>query len=566
MYNYNSIEYKGNGDTSMENIIITFSSGEKREYPKGIKLADIINDVRKKYKFDIISAKFKNQIISYDDALMKSGTLELFDITTSQGNKIYERGLIYLFETCTLRVLGKDTKIKIRHPIDKGIFCEIDNKVTNKELEKIKKLMEEKVKQALPFEQLETSRIEAIEYFKKLGREDKVKTLSYTISNYVKLYKFDGIYNYIIGDLPDNTSILKYFELTLLQGKGVVLRFPFTHTNGKIVEYTNHEKYVNSLTEYSKWGQLLNIGNIGELNESVINRGAGEIINLAEILQDYKLLSIAEEITLNKENIKVVLLSGPSSSGKTTTAKKLALYLKTLGLRPHHLSLDDYFHERDKTPLDENGKPDYEGIKAIDVKLFNNQMEKLLKGVLVVTPTYNFIEGKKDFNRPLKLEENDILIVEGLHALNEQISTRIPKENKYKIYISPLIYLNIDNDNRISLTDIRLLRRMVRDNRTRGHSPSKTLASWQDVRRGEEKYVFPYQDDANVIFNTFLVYELGVLKTFVEPLLYSVKPEDPEYHTAIRLLEILKLVLPLPAGDVPKLSILREFIGEGYFE
>lgn len=550
----------------MENIIITFDSGEKREYEKGVKLSEIINDIKKNYKHEIISAKFKNQIISYEDALMKSGTLELFDITTSQGNKIYERGLIYLFQTCTLRVLGKDTKIKIRHPIDKGIFCEIDKKITKKDVEKIKELMEEKVRLKLPFEQLETSRIEAIEYFKKLQRLDKVKTLAYTISNFVKLYKFDGVYNYIIGDLPDNAGVLKYFDLTLLEGKGIVIRFPFTHTNGKIVEYTNHEKYVNSLEEYSKWGELLNIGNIGELNEAVINTSPGEIINLAEILQDYKLLSIAEEIALRKSKLKVILLSGPSSSGKTTTAKKLALYLKTLGLKPHHLSLDDYFHERDKTPLDENGKPDYEGIKAIDIKLFNNQMEKLLKGVDVVTPTYDFITGRKNFDRHLKLEENDILIVEGLHALNEQISKNIPKENKYKIYISPLIYLNIDNDNRISLTDIRLLRRMVRDNRTRGHSPAKTLSTWQDVRRGEEKYVFPYQDEADVIFNTFLVYELGVLKTFVEPLLYSVSPEDPEYHTAMRLLEILKLVLPIPSIDVPKLSILREFIGGGYFE
>lgn len=550
----------------MENIIITFNSGEKREYPKGVKLSEIIKDIKKDYKHEIVSAKFKNQIIGYEDALMKSGTLELFDITTSQGNKIYERGLIYLFQTCTLRVLGKDTKIKIRHPIDKGIFCEIDKKITEKDVFKIKELMNEKVKAGLPFEQLETSRIEAIEYFKKLEREDKVKTLSYTISNFVKLYKFDGVYNYIIGDLPDNASILKYFDLTLLKGKGIVIRFPFTHTNGKIVEYINHEKYVNSLEEYSKWGELLNIGNIGELNESVIKNGPGEIINLSEILQDYKLLSIAEEIALKKSKLKVILLSGPSSSGKTTTAKKLALYLKTLGLKPHHLSLDDYFHEKDETPLDEDGKPDYEGIKAIDIKLFNKQMEKLLKGVEVVTPTYDFIAGKKNFDRNLKLEENDILIVEGLHALNEQISKNIPKENKYKIYISPLIYLNIDNDNRISLTDIRLLRRMVRDNRTRGHSPSRTLATWQDVRRGEERYVFPYQDEADVIFNTFLVYELGVLKTYVEPLLYSVSPEDPEYHTAMRLLEILKLVLPIPSVDIPKLSILREFIGGGYFE
>ena len=269
----------------MENIIITFENGEKREYKKGIKLHEIIKDVRKNYKFEPISAKFKNQIIGYDDALMKSGDLQLFDITSSQGNKIYERGLLFLFETCCLRVLGKDTKIKIRHPIDKGIYCEIDKKITQKDLEKIKNLMQEKVKQALPFEQLETSRIEAIEYFKKLQREDKVKTLEYTISNFVKLYKFDGVYNYIIGDLPNNAGILKKFELTLLEGKGIVLRFPFTHNGGKISKFVYHEKYVNSLSEYAEWGKLLNINNIGELNEAIIDRGAGEIINLSEILQ-----------------------------------------------------------------------------------------------------------------------------------------------------------------------------------------------------------------------------------------------------------------------------------------
>lgn len=549
----------------MEKVIITFENGTKKEYPKGIKLHEIIKDVEKDYPHQIISAKFKNQLINYNDAIMKNGELTLYDITTPQGNKIYERGLIFLFEVCALEVLGKDTKIKIRHPIDKGIYCEIDKKLSENNLEEIKELMKKKVSLGLPFEQLETSRLEAIEYFNKLKRYDKVKTLSYTISNFVKLYKFDGIYNYIIGDLPSNSSILKTFDLTLLKNKGIVLRFPFTYNNGKIKKYVYHEKYVNSLDEYSKWGNLLNINNIGELNEAIIKEGAGEIINLSESIQDYKLMSIAQDIAKSKNNIKIVLLSGPSSSGKTTTAKKLAMYLKTLGLKPHPLSLDDYFLERDQTPLGEDGKPDYEGVRAIDIKLLNRQLKKLFEGHEVVTPTYDFLTGKKIFNKPLKLEKTDILIVEGLHALNETLSKDIPKENKYKIYISPLIFLNIDNDNRISLTDIRLLRRMVRDYYTRGHSPSKTLASWSDVRRGEEKYVFPYQDEADVIFNSFLAYELGVLKTYVEPLLYSVNPSDPEYHTAIRLLEILRLVLPIPSVDVPSTSIIREFIGNSYF-
>ena len=550
----------------MDKIIITFEDGTKKEYMKGITLREIIEDVKDKYVHDIICAKFKNQIIHYDDALMKSGVLVFYDITHPEGNKIYERGLIFLFEVCTKKILGKETKIKIRHPIDKGIFCEIDKKITDNQVEEIKKLMKQKVIDRLPFKQLETSRIEAMEYFKKNKRLDKVKTLSYNTSNFVKLYKLDGTYNYILGDLPKDTSILKKFDLTKIDNKGIVLRFPFTYNNGKIKKYEYHEKYVNSLDEYANWGNLLNINNIGELNEAIIKEGSGEIINLSETIQDYKLLSIAEEVFKNKNNIKIILLSGPSSSGKTTTSKKLALYLKTLGLKPHPISLDDYFLEREETPLAENGRPDYESLRALDIKLFNKQLKKLLEGHQVITPTFDFLTGKKVFNKPLKLEENDILIVEGLHALNEELTNEIPSKYKFKVYISPLIFLNIDDDNRISLTDIRLLRRMVRDYYTRGHGPSKTLATWQDVRKGEEQYVFPYVDEANVIFNSFLVYELGVLKTYVEPLLYSVSQDDPEYNTAIRLLEILKLVLPIPSEDVPKISILREFIGGSYFQ
>ena len=283
-------------------------------------------------------------------------------------------------------------------------------------------------------------------------------------------------------------------------------------------------------------------------------------------MQNYKLLSIAEEIVLNKEDYKIILLSGPSSSGKTTTAMKLALYLKSSGLNPTHLSMDDYFIDREKTPLGPDGKPDFESLKAIDTKLFENQISRMLKGNKVKVPTFNFIDGKKEYKRTVELKENDILIIEGLHALNDEILTNIPKKNKFKIYVSPLSYLRIDNDNRISMTDLRLLRRIVRDNRTRGYSPSKTLNNWGSVRNGEEKYVFPYQDNANVLFNSSLVYELSVLKVYAEPLLYTVKEDDPEYLTAQKLLELLKCVMPLPSDTVPLTSILREFIGNSYFE
>ena len=550
----------------MENIILTLDNGKKKEFVKGIKLKEVINLLKEEYPNDIISAKYNSSIINYEDIINKSGTLSLYDINTKQGNKIYERGLLYLFEVSALEVLGKDTKIIVKYSLDKGIFCKIDKNINTTDITNIKKIMKDKVKASLPFTKIETTRNEAIEYFKSIKREDKVRNLFYNISEFVTLYKLEDTYNYIIGDLPNNTSVLKYFDLSLIEGKGIVVRFPSIYDNSKVLKYTHHDNYFNSLEEYSEWGNKLNINNLGELNDYISNSNSGNLIQLSEIMQDYKLLNIAEEIVLNKDDYKVILLSGPSSSGKTTTSMKLSLYLKSLGLNPTHLSMDDYFLERDETPLGPNGKPDFESLNALDIKLFDSQISKLLKGTKVTVPTFNFISGKKEYKRTIQMQKNDILIIEGLHALNENILKNIPKKNKFKVYISPLTYLNIDDDNRISMTDLRLLRRIVRDNRTRGYSPSTTLNNWEDVRKGEEKYVVPYQDNANVMFNTSLAYELGVLKTYVEPLLYTVKADDPEYLTARRLLELLKCVLPISSESVPQISIIREFIGGSYFE
>ena len=550
----------------MENIILTLDNGKKKEFVKGIKLKEVINLLKEEYPNDIISAKYNSSIINYEDIINKSGTLSLYDINTKQGNKIYERGLLYLFEVSALEVLGKDTKIIVKYSLDKGIFCKIDKNINTTDITNIKKIMKDKVKASLPFTKIETTRNEAIEYFKSIKREDKVRNLFYNISEFVTLYKLEDTYNYIIGDLPNNTSVLKYFDLSLIEGKGIVVRFPSIYDNSKVLKYTHHDNYFNSLEEYSEWGNKLNINNLGEINDYISNSNSGNLIQLSEIMQDYKLLNIAEEIVLNKDDYKVILLSGPSSSGKTTTSMKLSLYLKSLGLNPTHLSMDDYFLERDETPLGPNGKPDFESLNALDIKLFDSQISKLLKGTKVTVPTFNFISGKKEYKRTIQMQKNDILIIEGLHALNENILKNIPKKNKFKVYISPLTYLNIDDDNRISMTDLRLLRRIVRDNRTRGYSPSTTLNNWEDVRKGEEKYVFPYQDNANVMFNTSLAYELGVLKTYVEPLLYTVKADDPEYLTARRLLELLKCVLPISSESVPQISIIREFIGGSYFE
>lgn len=550
----------------METIVLTLNNGTKKEYVKGIKFKEVLESLKNDYQTGIVSARYNNKIMNDDDAIIKNGKLTIYDLNSMEGNRIYERGLLYLFEACATEVLGKAVKIYVKFSIDRGVFCKIDRNVTSEEVSEIKKLMKEKVKKEIPFTKIETTKEEALAYFKSLKRQDKVKTLFYNSANYVTLYKLEDQYNYIIGTMPSNTKVLKYFDLSLIKNKGIVVRFPSVYDDGKVIKYTHHEHYFNSLEEYSNWGNNLNITNLGELNDYITNNNAGDIVQLSEIMQDYKLLNIAEQIVLNKDNYRIILLSGPSSSGKTTTSKKLSLYLKSLGLNPTHLSLDDYFHERDETPLGPNGKPDFESLQAIDVKLFDSQVSKILKGSKVTVPTFNFVDGRKEYKRVVELKENDILIIEGLHALNEELLTNVPKKQKFKIYLSPLTYLSIDNDNRISMTDLRLLRRMVRDNRTRGYNPSKTLANWQDVRDGEEKYVFPFQDNADVMFNTSLAYELAVLKPYAEPLLFTISEDDPGYETAQRLLSLLKNILPIPSESVPQVSILREFIGGSYFE
>ena len=548
----------------MNDIVITFEDGTKKEYRKGIRLEEIVHDLG--LQNEIIAGNFSNVIIDYNSVLNRNGKLILYRIDSPIGSRIYEKGLTFLFRVSALEVLGKDTAIKVRNSIDRGVFFEVDKEVTKEDIINIKKSMQEKVDKGLPFEKIETTMNEAFTYFKEIGREDKIKTLFYDKTNYVTLYKFDGVYNYILGNLPHNSSLLKYYDLTLLPGKGIILRFPSIYDNGKIVKYTHHEQFFNNISEYLEWAKILNISSIGELNDMIVSSPAGELINLAESIQNYRLQTIADTIKNRQPKVKIILLSGPSSSGKTTSAKKLSLYLKTMGLNPVPLSLDDYFLERVETPLNEDGKPDFESLRAIDIKLFNNQVDKLLKGNKVTTPTFNFITGKKEYHNQIQMHENDVLVIEGLHALSEELLKDIPKNKKFKIYISPLVYLNIDDDNRINLTDIRLIRRMVRDNRNRGYSPSHTLSTWSAVRDGEEKYVFPYQDSADIIFNTFLVYELPVMKVYALPLLYQVAVDDPEYSTALRLIKLLNLVLPLPGDDVPSLSILREFIGKGYFE
>lgn len=548
----------------MNNVTITLEDGRKLEYRNGVRLSEVINDVDA--TIDAVAANYNGAIVPLNTQVLKNGKLKLYTVNDSFGNKIYERGLTFLFKACANEILGNDVSLRIRYSLDRGIFFETDKNISDEEISKIKTLMKEKVNDKIPFTIIDTSMSEALAYFKSIKRYDKVKTLFYNKNNYVTLYKFGDYYNYFTGMLPTDSSSLKIFDLIKIENRGVILRFPSIYDNGKLLKFKQHEKFFESIDEYLKWSKVLNASSVGELNDMIITNKPGDLINMSETLLNYRLQEIAKNIYQNKKDAKVVLLSGPSSSGKTTTARKLSMYLRSGGLNPVPISLDDYFLERDQTPLDENGKYDFESLRAIDVKLFNNQIASLLKGKKVLAPTFDFVEGKKVFNKYLELHDNDILLIEGLHALSSELLKDIPKKNKFKIYVSPLVYLNVDDDNRINQTDIRLLRRMARDYRTRGYSPSQTLNSWKNVRIGEERYVFPYQDEADVIFNTFTTYELAVMKVYVLPLLYQIKEDDPEYFTAIRLIKLLDFILPMPAEDVPQISILREFIGKSYFE
>ena len=358
------------------------------------------------------------------------------------------------------------------------------------------------------------------------------------------------------------TSYLQYFELKKYRN-GILLRYPHISQPNEMPPYEDQKLLYDAFSEATIWEKLMNVSYVADLNEKIKNNDYQDLIMLQEALHEKKISDIADQI--KQENKRIILICGPSSSGKTSFAKRLCIQMRVIGLRPLYLGTDDYFVEREITPVDKNGKPDYECLEAIDLKLFDKQVEALLKGETVKIPTYIFPLGKKEFNHEIKLEDEDILLIEGIHALDNKILTNIPRNKKYKIYISALTEINIDNHNRVATTDNRLLRRIIRDNRTRNNNVEHTLMTWDDVRHGEEKYIFPYQDEADFTFNSALIYEIGVLKTYVEPLLYSVHQDSPCYEEAKRLIEFLRLFLPIPADVIPQDSILREFIGNSYF-
>ena len=547
----------------MEKVKVTYL-GKSYMYPKDITLEDISKDFQENYSETIIMAEVNGRPYELNYKVTDDVTVDFFDLTSPTGNRVYESGLIFVLEKACLNMLNSE--IEVKYSIDKGIYIKTCKKITKEDLDKVSREMKEIVKRDLPIQKNLVNRLEAIEYYKSTKSYDKVNVLKYSVNTNVNLYRLMDIYNYFFSYLPVSTGALKEFKLTYIDQNSFVLRYPNIYYLNKIPVYKHHDKLFNEFKKYDEWSEKLGIENVSSLNSRVTKGNVDDIVLLSENIQNNSLFKIAETIYNNKK-LKLILLAGPSSSGKTTTSKKLELFLKGFGLNPIAISIDNYFVDRDKTPILPDGSYDFESLNSINVELFNRNLKDLLDGKEVTLPVYNFITGKSELSdESIKLGEKEILIVEGLHALNEELTYSIDKKNKYKIYLCPLTVLSLDNHNRIRTTDNRLLRRIVRDNRTRGYSASDTLSSWGKVREGEEKYVFPFQDEADVIFNTSLIYELGVLKTYAEPLLYSVEESDPMYKEAVRLLNLLKNILPISNDYIPVDSIVREFIGGGYFK
>lgn len=551
----------------MSLIKVKFKNEEK-EYEKGILISEIAEKYKDDYKHDILVATVDNRVTSLDTKLNKNCTLDFCDISSHSGHVAYEKGIFFLFSVAVREILNCD--VKLLHSLDKGVYGEIltNNLISEVTIEKIKIKMKELCSSNLPITKIMVSRIDAIEYYNKINQMDKANSLRYISNSSISLYKLSDTLDFFYGILPNNTKLLKKFNVKFLKDNKFVLMIP-DRTNFDFFEnfkLIKDEKLLSSLEENDKYLESLKINTSVELNKMISSGNYGDLIRVSEAISNNELFDIADKISKEKD-LKVVLITGPSSSGKTTTARKLALFLKSKGLSPIPISVDDFYMDMKDRVLDENGEPEKEKIDAIDTSLFNKKISELLNKKEVYMPKYNFIKGEKEYDEKVtKMEDNSVLVIEGIHAFNEQLTEMIPDKNKFKIFICPLTPLNIDNHNIFKSVDNRLLRRIVRDNMTRGTSANVTLKLWENVRKEEEKNIIPYMRDADVIFNTSLAYELGVLKTYAEPLLFSVLEDDPNYDESIRLINLFRVILSMPSENVPFDSIIREFIGGSCFK
>ena len=539
-----------------------------KEYPEGITFKEISKEYQKNYENDIVLVRQDDKLQELHKKLTKNCRLSFITTADKAGNLSYKRSATHLMLKAIYDVLGSDNieKVSILFSMSKGYFCRIKALMDSMPdfLAAVDARMKELVELDLPITKSSLNTDDAVSLFRVRKMYDKERLFKYRRVSKVNVYGIDGFEDYYYGYMLPSTGYIKYYELIPYED-GFVIQLPLPEAPKEVPPFVPQKKLFDVLSEAKELGERLNLETVADLNDTIVSGKISDMILVQEALQEKKIGEIAQQIAENPDK-KIVMIAGPSSSGKTTFSHRLAIQLMACGLKPHTVPVDDYFIDRDKCPLDIYGKPDFESLVAIDVDLFNRDMQMLLAGEEVSLPTYNFKTGKREYRgRYLKLGEGDLLIIEGIHCLNDALSYSLPKENKFKIYISALTQLNIDEHNRIPSTDGRLIRRMVRDARNRGITAKGTIAMWDSVRRGEEKNIFPYQEEADVMFNSALIYELAVLKQYAEPILFGIRRDEPEYEEAKRLLKFLDYFIGISTDNIPVNSILREFIGGSYF-
>ena len=514
----------------------------------------------------ILGAKVNNRLRELSNSVFTDSQVEFIDITHSDGVRMIQRGLIF-----TLYIAAKelflDRKLKVLHSIENGLYCELGNWVLNSEVEQLKGKMQDLIERDYPFTKHKLDKRLAIMKFQENGDVEKARLFRFRKKSTVNVYQFGDLnyINYFYGYMPPGTGCLKPFDLEVY-GQGFLLLTATQNSPDLLPERKRLQKFSQVFLQYQRWGEILGIETVGDLNNKIADGKIKDIILMSEALHAKKITNMAEEISRNLEK-RLILIAGPSSSGKTTTAKRLKLQLMAEGLKPVTVSLDDYFVDREKTPKDELGNYNFESINALNLELFNNHLLDLLEGKAVRIPKFDFVKGRGIYtDETLMMSKEQPLIIEGIHGLNEKLTKSVPREWKFKIYVSALTQLSIDDINRIPTTDTRLIRRIVRDNSTRGHSAIKTIRMWQSVRKGETENIFPFQEEADYMFSSALVYELAVLKMYAEQLLVQIGDECEENIESKRLLKFLEYFLPITnTGFIPKQSIIREFIGGSVF-
>lgn len=526
----------------------------------GIELKEIANDVLDNYEGHITIASINNKLHELTTVIDDNCNIKFLDTKNVDGYRVYSRSLTLVF-IMACEELFEDARVTIEHSVSNGLYCEVktDKALTELDRDKIKEKMQHIIYKDYDIEKIIVTKKEAIEFFEKHNMHTKAELLKYKEYDDIKIYKCNNHVDHFYGHMLPSTGYLKTFDVIKYEG-GFILLGPSEENKFELREFIPQPKLSNIYLEMEKWSSLMGVDTVLSLNKIIENNGYGELIRTVEALQEKKLGQIADII--KQENKRIILIAAPSSSGKTSFAHRLSIHLRVNNLKPVSISLDDYFVDREETPLDEFGNYDFESIYAINLERFNSDLKALLEGKEVTIPRFNFVEGKSEEGKTLKIEKNQPIILEGIHGLNPMLTSAIPDKEKFKIYLSVLTQINLDDHNRIPTTDLRLIRRIVRDNQFRGHDAKRTILTWESVRRGEKKNIFPYQEEADMIFNSSCVYELAILKAYVKPLLEDIERDSEAYTEANRLLKFLQYFVTLnDISDLPPTSILKEFIG-----